>query len=466
MQRYLYKILILFLAIYIFNACLGKEEEILFSDDPNFVSLKFDANDSIPGLEKAVFTVEFDEDLQDSIIVNLDSLPFQTRIDSIGPTFTFRSSAYAYLIALDSLETGFDTIAITGKDTVNFEKVVSVTNFAANREVSATYHIKVNVHQVEPELYVWKRAVDAIYEHGGNVQQAVFFKDRFLFYVSTGLTNYLYTSDNAIDWFPMAINGLPLTDNFTTIKSFNDKLYLLHQNGSIYNSEDGENWTATDPGVSGYAARNLLFVLDNKLWALFQQAADGKLYYAFSENGDDWQLTEAASTMFPVVDFASLNFASRVQKPKALILGGRNNAGTLLNKTWSVEKNVNGVYKWVDFTADKTDAQPYAGAAVIPYDNKLLRFGGMNDDDYVIGNGLAESVDEGLTWRATDSLYNTIYDTEREISYQKRAFQSVILDEENHFIYLIGGKGRNDAGVQFYSDVWIGKLNRMYFPEK
>ena len=89
----------------------------------------------------------------------------------------------------DSMGTGLDTLVLTGKDTIDFTKVQSITNYSANKLVSRTYPIKVNVHQIESELYVWKRLVNSIYNHSSNAQQAVFFKNRFLFYASSDSQN-------------------------------------------------------------------------------------------------------------------------------------------------------------------------------------------------------------------------------------------------------------------------------------
>jgi hypothetical protein len=465
MKKNIYKLLIFLTIVYLVSACLGKDKEIEYSDNPYFVSLKFGANDSIPGLVKAVFTLEYDADLNDSIIVNLDSLPFQTRIDSVFPTFTFKSTSYAYLIATDSLGTGLDTLFLTGKDTIDFTKVHSITNFSANEKVSRIYPIKINVHQIEPELYVWRKLVNNIYNHSSNTQQAVFFQNRFLLFAGSGLKNYLYTSADAIHWTDAAVTGLPETDNVRGIRVFQDKLYIVHENGLIYTSDDGENWSSTDPAVPGYVCHNLLFVLENNLWGLFKQEANQQYYFANSEDGANWTIHDAVPANFPIVDYAGLSFSSRTGKPKAIVMGGRSTTGNLLSKVWSVEKNIFNAYKWVDFSVDKFDTEPFSGASVIPYDNKLLMFGSMDANDNIIGGGYMESIDEGLSWRATDSVFNIIQDTVQQIVYQPRAYQSVILDEANHLIYLIGGRNKDQQGVRIFSDVWVGKLNKMFFLE-
>ena len=181
MKNLFYKFLILTLSVSILSSCLWDDDEKDLSDNPDFVSLKFGANDSIPGLENAVFTLEEDVDFSDSIIVNLDSLPYMTRIDSVVPSFTFRSNARAYLIMIDSLGVELDPIQLTGKDTVDFSRVKALINYAENNIASRTYPIKVNVHQVEPEMYLWYKKVNQIYSHSGSTQNALFFNNHSFF---------------------------------------------------------------------------------------------------------------------------------------------------------------------------------------------------------------------------------------------------------------------------------------------
>lgn len=462
MRTSFFKFLIIITIVSAFSSCLWDDEEVDLSSDPSFVSLTFAENDSIPGLEDAVFTYEYDAILGDSVIVNLDSLPYQTRIDSVYPTFTFKSSAGAYLIQSDaSSATGLDTVYITGTDTIDFGKVLKVVNFAANGKDSISYHIKVNVHQVEPELYVWSRKMSQVYNHAGSVQKAVFFKNKFFFYISSGINNYLYTSTNAENWSGETLTGLPNKDcNFRDIAIFKDKLYLVHQDGNVYTSADGYNWAALNPGVAGYTIINLLFDLDSRLWSVFKDQQTQKYYFGTSADGASWSIGAMIPNDFPVIDFAALSFKSRTNKTKAIVLSGRDPEGILLTSVWSVQKNVYDEYKWVNFAIDNHSLDTMAGASIIHYDNKLLLFGGFKDsDDNVADKIYWESVDEGFSWRVADTTYNVIEDMNIPLSYQPRSFQSVIHDESTHKIYLIGGRSK----LLYFSDVWVGKLNRLSF---
>lgn len=464
MKNYFYRFLIFIVAISVLSSCLWDKDkdEIKFSDNPYFVSLKFSKNDSIPGLESAAFSLIYDSVLRDSVIVNLDSLAYQIRIDSVFPTFSFKSSSYAYLIMKDTLNTGLDTMLLTGKDTVDFTRVLRVVNIAQNGTDSCSYRIKVNVHQIQPELYVWQKKVNQIYTHGMNAQKGVFFNGKYLFYVNADLTNYLYTSDNGVNWVYTVVTGLPANGKLQSITAFNNKLYLTGEDGLLYSSADGQNWSGLNPGVTGYTIKNLFFVLDNNLWGLFRQDANSKYYFATSQDGSAWLMGDTIPSDFPVVDYAALAFSTRTNKSKALVIGGNTLNGKLLSTKWSVEKGISNNYKWVEFSKDKLDLTALSGVSLIYYDNKLLLFGGMDKNGNVVDKGYKESIDEGLTWRNTDSVFNVIVDSEQSITYQPRSYQSVIHNTTNHNIYLLGG--RNSTNV--FSDVWVGRLNRMTFIRK
>ncbi len=468
MEKYLYKLVLVSLAIVTFSSCLWNDEDkTKYSEDANFVSLKFGNNDSIPNLNTAYFSLEYDSLLLDSVIVNLDSLPYKTRIDSVFPTFTFRSTSACFLIMTDSLGTGLDTVLLTGKDTIDFTRVKYVWNFPSlSTAKPKLYPVKVNVHQIEGELYVWSLLNSSVYSHSGDVQKGVYFNNKFNFYASSGLTNYLYTSLDGVAWNIQSLVGLPTFVQLRHIVEFNNKLMVAHEDGKVYSTADGLNWTGADPAVAaGSSIVNLLFVLEDNLWAIIKDT-NNKYYFAITSNGTDWLLKEETPTDFPVSDYAPLSFKSRTQKPKAIVVGGYSANGRILPSAWSVQKDIYNKYVWVNFMSDVSSFEPLSGAQLITYDNKLLMFGGQGINGQVVSTGYRESIDEGLTWRKTDSIYNVIEDVNKSILYQPRSNQSVVLDEANQFIYLFGGRNQGSSGVTTYTDIWRGKLNRMWFKRK
>lgn len=443
------------------------------SSNPSFVSLTFSKNDSIPYLHTAKFTLEWDDILNDSIIVNLDSLPYKTRIDSVFPKFSFKSSSGAFLTIRDSLGTGLDTVILTGTDTINFNRVISVTNTPADGDTlkSRTYLIKVNVHKVQSELYVWRKTVDQLYTQPANMQKAISRNDTIFFYASSGINNYLYIKKTGHEWKETKVNGLPNYSNLYTIAAFNNKFYLIDDNVNIYSTSNGIDWKK-ELNSDNYKFLTFLFELDGKFWAITKSETDGKNRFAYTTSGDKWFITGEIPANFPVGGFAALSFYSRTKKPKAVVLGGYSHNGKLLNNIWSTE---NGTY-WVDFTVENVTLDSLAGATIIHYDDKLLLFGGMNDDGKLVDTNYMQSIDEGLSWSKPDTAYTQIRElvsndgNSKYNYYEQRSFQSVVYMKEpnvvgtfNHNIYLIGGR---DAMSNVYTDVWVGKLNRLSFKRK
>ncbi len=443
---------------------LDTTSDVTTSDKPYFVSLQFATDADNAGLSSAKFTLE--KEGNDSIIVNLDSLPFKTDISAVIPTFKFQSTFAAYVYRNDSLGVFKDSIALTGNDTLDFRRVFKVKNIASDGKAKTSYRIKVNVHTVETELYVWNNTFDNLYTHEGSVQKGTLFKDSIFLYVGSGLNNSLYRSKNGTQWgSKINVPTLPKEAALRDIQKFNNKLYLIHEGENLFSSSDGLIWTSTVFSNKDYNFINLLFELNGKLWAITKSKIDSKYRFAYTQDATNWDVIGEIPANFPIGDFASLSFTSRNKKPKALIAGGFSINGTLLSNVWSTE---NGIY-WVDFSRENSSFGLRAGTSIIHYDDKLLLFGGMDDYANVSESIYLESINEGLNWTVPDTTNNQIRqriikiaaDNKADttyVKYEKRYQQSVILDKNNSII-LIGGRNKSTV----FSDVWVGKLTRLGF---
>lgn len=471
MKFYPFQILLIVLLSISFTACDWLDSsEVDTSSNANFVSLSLaEVNEDDAAVADAEFTVEWDAELGDSVIVNLDSLPYNTAIDSVKPTFAFYSTYVAYVYKTNSTG-GLDSVALTGTDTLDFNKVVKIKNIASDQIASKTLRIKVNVHKIEPELYQWKNVVNELYTHSGYIQKAIMLNDTIRFYTSTGLTTYLYTSTNGSNW-SNRINVPSLPDNvlLNNIVTYKNKAYLFHNDSLIYNTLDGKTWTKKAYADAAYNFKNLLYEFKGKLWALVQYKSDLSYRFATSEDGDVWEILSATvNDNFPIGGYATISFASRTKQPKVLVAGGYNKDGILQNKVWSSE---NGTY-WIDFGKENTTYGARTGASIIYYEDKLLMFGGMTDDAQLHDLVFMQSADEGLSWKNIDTTYMTVrekYTFTRNDSvlgaykmYKRRFNQSALVDKNKNII-LIGG--RNPI-PQTFTDVWVGRLNKSVFIRK
>jgi len=436
-----FKLAFSLLIISILSSCLGSNTVTTTSSDASFVSLTFAANDSIPYLNTAKFLLDGDG----KTIVNIDSLPYKTRIDSVNPVFSFKSTAGTILYFNKSLyKYKKDSALITGKDTIDFRNPVGVKNYASDAKTYLRYTVKVNVHTVDPELYIWTKVSDKLNSINATSQKTILFNNTFFYFLNDGSNSYLYNSTDGYNWNMSIVNGLPTNTPITDMTLYNSKLYVTQDGFNIYSSSNGTTWVKKS--TSDFTFKSLLFGLNGKLWAVVQAKSDLSYRFANSIDGDIWSMTSVIPTSFPLNDFAPITFSTVTGKSKGLIVGGVSTSGLALRTSWSTE---DGNY-WVNFSTENNTLEAVQGASLIRYDNKLLLFGQI--DAYVPIPVYQMSVDEGLSWQTPDTLRNVL-----PRNYQSRRYGSVVVN--NNHIFIIGGK----SGSTVYSDVWTGMLNRKKF---
>lgn len=410
---------------------------------------------------KARFAIVFNSEFpKDSLIVNTDSLPYNTQIDSIIPVFSFASSTYAVAYRNDANGLPFDSVFLTGKDTLNFNRVYKIRNVASNGLSSSTYRIKINVHKVEPELFQWKRTADAIFPQNYNLHGAALLKDKIYFFGGNGLFNRFSTSgvDGRIWTAHQLVADLPGNANLDNIRTFGNHLFLLHNEMSIYKSNNGATWTRTDVSTLPFVFKSLISEFKGDLWAIVQTKNDQKLRFAKTTDGENWtQMPAVADADFPVHGFAAVAFKSRTNEPKILVAGGFNQNGIMTNQVYS---SLDGQY-WVNFTTQNQTYGKRSNAQIIAYENKLLMFGGVDENKNIMTDTYLQSMDEGFSWKAADTskmVVRQVVDGVYEY-YNSRHSQAVIVNNNKQIILLGGGLNKFD----YKSDVWVGRLNKSIF---
>ena len=442
MKFYFLKFICLFCVAVALSGCLNTNDTtVTSSTNPRMTSLTLAGNDSIT---KAVFSINADS----VTIENVDSLPFGTPVNKAIPTFKFVST-YGALLYINGSTTGK---ALTGKDTIDFTLPVKIKNYAADNSTTKEYTIKVNVHKVEPKLYVWSLLNNSVGASNPTSQKAIYFNNKLLYFVNEAGVANLYTSINGVSWAHANLSGLPANATMVNTVQFDSKLFYTQDGVKIYSSTDGASWTVADVSAADYTFKTMLFALNGSVWAITQSKVDSKYRFASSVDGTIWLIQNELPVGFPLTDFAAVSFTSRVGgKPKAIVIGGKDVNGAILNTNWNTE---NGTY-WVNFNENASHSKSLdtlaLGASLISYDSKLFVFGTKKDN--VAVPQYKVSLDEGLTWKAPDTLYNRLPKT-----YTQRNYSSVVVDNSNR-IYIVGGK----ANAAILTDVWTGKLNSLSF---
>lgn len=400
-------------------------------NDPNVSSTtsitKFSLKSTkVPALNKTAFTI----DNTNSIIYNVDSLPYLSDINSLVPTI--------YGATLSSVFIN-DTILYSGKDTINFTKVVTLKTTATDKKSTQTYIVKVNVHQVDPDLYIWEGLKSEIYQGATTQQKGVLFKNKLTFFVKTDVEIKLYESDNGKNWTESAVTGLPFGSNIDGIVPTKNEMLLLHE-GDLYSSTNSTTWTKKSSPTE--ELHRLLFYMNNKIYALGSTNGSDKVIFQ-SEDHTTWTNLGATPEKFPTMGFAVCVDASPSGKMRAFLVGGKDASGTLLSSVWSTE---NGSY-WANLTAEKAWFPARENASVIQYGEGMMLIGGHNGTETVTDKQWL-STDYGLTWKIANEQ------TKLPDLCIPRFGQSVLVDQEN-YLYIIGGQ----TSTTFLSDVWRGRKN-------
>jgi len=447
-------------SIILLSSCLGTTNTPTeASTDPGFVSLTISGNDSV---SKAVFT------LVDKTIVNVDSLPYKTLVESVYPVFTFVSTAATKLyFPKNNYKFKKDSAYVTGKDTIDFRQPITLRNYAANGIAYADYTVQVNVHQVDPEVYVWNKLSDNLNDVNATNQKAIILNDVILFYQNDGSTNYLKTSTDGVSWLNATVNGLPANAPLRSMVEYNGKLYLTLDGDKIYTSTDGLTWIINLFTQADYSFKSIIFGLNDSIRAITQSKTDQLYRFASSKDGLEWiiRTNNKLPLNFPVSGFASVTFSSPTGKAKGLILEGSSVTNATIHTNWSTE---DGNY-WINLSKENHTLDTLAvGASVISYDKKLFVFGIRNDTSSVF---YRVSKDEGLSWQKTDILRNllpknfvprnylsAIVLKPKDVKGVQTPDQKLPILQSNH-IFIIGGK----TASAVLTDEWTGKLNRKNF---
>ncbi|MBQ7631599.1 MAG: hypothetical protein IJS82_02445 [Paludibacteraceae bacterium] len=440
MKRLLY-ILIGFSALVLSSCDSNSGTTSTTSSVAKLSAFYFAANDSMPGLAKAVFTI--DERLDTGLVWNQDSILYGTSLEKVVPKFSFAATpGAAYLRMPDT------TVQLTGYDTLSFTKQpIYLTIRSSDGKTTKVYEIRPTVHQVDPDLYSWTKLTDAIYPEDDSEQRVLELDDHFVMIASNGWEEQVFTSDDGASWIDWGeAQGLPYGTRVRQIISDGSTLYF-GQDNFLYTSTDGVTWSGQ---AVSYPILTMLLYWNNEVWAL----VDNNGYELALWKEDSLQLTDLRPDDgdFPISDFATVAFQSASTRERAMIIGGFAMNGRSLNSRWNLEYSKhtpeNNGYRLEEFSIDRPQFTTLTGISVISYNGQLLLFGGVDKDMKYFGREIMISDDEGLTWTQADSTKNRLPEV-----YQARQKQTAIVRDFD--IYLFGGQ---DASIT-HSDVYKGRLN-------
>ncbi len=402
-------------------------------------AFSFVANDTMPGLGAAVFTVE--ERLDTGLVWNKDSMLYGTSLERVVPRFTFKVAVGTARLSMPDT-----SLILTGYDTLNFSKQpIYLTLTSSDGTTTKVYEIRPTVHQSDPDLFVWSQLTPQIYPADESEQTVVELGGKFVMIANNGFQNAVYSSPDGAAWNTVSVSGLPNSARVRQIISDGTKLYYA-DGTTLYTSTDAATWTAA---TMPYTMKTMLMCWNEKVWVLVDNSGLELAYL----NGTGLTLSGLRPDGdFPVSDFAAVQFASASERARAMVIGGYAENGRSLNTRWNFEYSpqiaTNGGYRMSEFSIDRPTFTTLTGISVIWYNDKLMLFGGVDADMTYFGRDILISEDEGLNWVAADTAKNQLPEV-----YQARQKQTAIV--RNNDIYLFGGQDKTTT----YSDVYKGRLN-------
>lgn len=408
-------------------------------------------NDSVPGVSSLKFVI----DQLSGYIYNEDSMAFGSVLDEKLVTTVTLASAYAYTQAFP--EATGDTITLSSSDSIDYSKPVKMVVHSVDGLSTKTYHIWINIHQVNPDTMVWTRESAALLPAAVTGQKVIAWGDQYYMYVKPSSVNeyklYSASPESAASWKELALTGLPAEELYLSqLTVFNKMLYLPAASGTLYRSTDGQNWLA----VNGAPAIKAILG-DIKEGAVNKPALaaivsnEGTLQFAGMSVEGEWTAGDKVPAGFPVSGFGNVCFLS-MHFQRLLVLGGKDSNDKLLGSAWATMDGLS----WAVQTDDQNPPfEGITGIAVAAYDDKFYAFGGI-DASNKAHNEIYRSKDNGVSWAVTDSLVQMPAD------FKARGYSSVIVDKDNYML-LFGGK--ETTGTSDLNDLWRGRINRLGFKE-
>ena len=373
-------------------------------------------------------------------VYNNDSLPFATNISKVVTQFSVNGVASIYVDSLDSYE------HFSSTDSLDFTSPRKVRIYSEDAEFYKDYTIKINVHQVDPELMVWNKypAVEGLVPVRvveANGAMFLFGKD------SNGAVAVASTALEGVPaWEVSQVSGLPADADISTIQLFNGALYAV-AGGNVYTSADGAVWTlsASDTGAVAIVGAS---EEDGKLWIAGSQGV------LWSEDAATFTVNEALPEGFPLygVSLASYPLNHNKKIVRYMLVGYTAEDKSGEPAVWS---KLSTEAKWTNYKNEenKYECPALEGLSVVRYDNYLYAVGGagtVNGREVAPFNSFYISKDNGIAWKVSTGFYQRLPE---ELVGNDTPFAVAV--DSNNFIWIINSGTEGGA--------WKGIINRLGF---
>ena len=476
-----------FMLLTTLNSCKDKKEEVetvetySSSKQTTLVTafrLQADA-DVLPSLDSVYFSV----DVNNGLIYNADSLPVGTDISSLKVRVNFLNTVSSAVFSTTGAKQHNDTTvnySTSMTTALDFTGKTLLTVTSADLTQVKTYEIKVLVHNENPDSLKWNRSWRRDLPGLTNKTQA--FKvvrqgDVYRAMAYDGTACYLMTADHPTAAWTNQQANVPFEPQIATFTATSDALYMLADDGGLWTSADGQQWTAC-----GVKWHSLFGAYDNRVLGII---TEGGAYFHDEYPRNDGFVPSVVEGGFPVAHSSDMIVTDNkwAVSQQAIIVGGYDVNGRLLSDVWGYDGST-----WGKINNAHSGALPaLADATLMPYYTYRslpgIRRYARQSTWYVMGGKLADgtlngkiylSNTQGITWAVGDSTIS-------QPSYMPKFYGAqALVDSEllsvggpNHmpgrvkalvtswdcpYIYLFGGYNSEDELLPW---MWCGVYNRL-----
>lgn len=441
-------------------------------------ALQTDA-DVLASLDSVHFTVDYDNGL----IYNADSLPVGTDVSSLKVTVEFLNTVKSAVFDISGATKQADTtISYTASMTqaLDFTGKTTLTVTSADESLVKKYEVKVLVHKLNPDSLIWDKSWRRDlpgYSHSAQGHKAVKQGDLYRIMMYNGELCNLWTAQSPSQgtWERKPLS-LPFVPQVATLTATGDALYILADDGTLYTSTDGSEWSSC--GVNWYS---LLGAYDDRVLGIMSDGAN--YYHDEFPRGEDFEAT-VVEDGFPVSHSSGVITTDNewTISQQVMIVGGVNAQGELIADVWGYDGS-----RWGRINNSHSQTLPaIADATVFPYYTYKtlsgvrryarqvtwylmggrLADGTLNDKIY-LSSTLGVTWTEGGTSISQPSYMPKFYGAQafvadetltRAAQGMPRRVSSPVITWECPYIYLMGGY--NDQGA-LLPYVWRGVYNRL-----
>ena len=444
-SKYFAWLLVATLNVLLFTSCLGSSDrDIEYSPDAQIYAFSLTSRaDTLNLLNTTAFTI----DQVNGQIFNKEPLPYQFHVDSVMLSIS-SSSVYSSFFQVSltvSSDFGDSTYLWNSSDSIAINRLKRITTTAQDGSNTKQYLFQLNIYQQDPYILSWEKKNDLL-STPPTEQKTILFTDRFITYYKTASTLGATSSTNGDTWTQAPnLQGLPPSVRLNSLVPWNDRVYILDEEGGIYESSNGIEWTKIS---TNYSIQTLYGVLPSVSGGGILMAVNNNetLYFALTDDFLEIQLMNPVPEEIPLWDFT----ATSVENPDSyatkyiVLTDGIKNDNNRNNEVWILQEKDDAI----TYISIKP-AMPVQGSSLFYYDNLLyLMTIEEGKNLFLFSNSF------GLDWEAAGE--NQAFPVASEFTPRTNA--SVVTDDSNN-IWIFGGISAQTPQTRLI-DVWRGSLNK------